>query len=241
MARLLLTYEQQFPAGKKGQKRGRMDLTTFESTHGASTQSKDRVKAKLFDYPEFAIYFKTKKGYSDADCLQMWRDFEMNPQVPKSYGGRKDFPLQMYIPVGASAMVDRSSFHTREVHNTRQVGRAISQDDQQRLMEETHQEHLNIHDRFWDSHSGARALIGEFQQHNEWSTSAGPGTMGLVWQLDGEGSHGLGRDLRVPSAVQGGAEPRFQALRDDVSETSLGRSQPSASVNQALDLSGACL
>ena len=77
MARLMLTYEQQFPAGKKGQKRGRVDLTTFESTHGASTQSKDRLKAELFDYPEFAIYFKTKKGYTDAECLQMWHELEI--------------------------------------------------------------------------------------------------------------------------------------------------------------------
>ena len=111
-AREFAEFRRLYPEGKPGVKRGKVEYACLIEVKGSETSSTDRIKTKLMDYREFAIYFRDKKGWKDQEVQNFWRELAADPKIGRKWGGNvKGQELQLYAPVGVYGFADRKSYH----------------------------------------------------------------------------------------------------------------------------------
>ena len=96
-AREFAEFRRLYPEGKPGVKRGKVEYACLAEVKGSETSTTDRIKTKLMDYREYALYFARKKGWSAAELQSYWRELEADPKIRRAWGGKvKGQELQLW-------------------------------------------------------------------------------------------------------------------------------------------------
>ena len=128
-AREFAEFRRLYPEGKPGVKRGKVEYACLTEVKGSETSTTDRIKTKLMDYREFAIYFRDKKGWKDPEVQSYWRELQADPKIERKWGGRvKGQELQLNVPCGVYGFADRKSYHGKHADLSSKSSKANAND-----------------------------------------------------------------------------------------------------------------